>query len=86
MWIRGVLYFVIGALSVLTTDSSFRSQFGPLMISGLTALVAGLVAVRAFIDTSTNDDGRPMEVTAPPGEPLETVDVEKEASQSVGSD
>lgn len=83
MWIRGILYFVIGALSVLTTDASFRSEMGPLAISACTALVAGLVAVRAFIDTSTNDDGKPMEVTTPPGEPLETTEVSSEVPNEI---
>ncbi len=77
MWLRGALYFLVPFLGVLAADREF-SAAGTLT-PGLvcTALGAGLVAVRAFIDTSS-DKTEPVQVETVPGAPLETIETKAE--------
>ncbi len=77
MWLRGALYFLVPFLGVLAADREF-SAAGTLT-PGLicTALGAGLVAVRAFIDTSS-DKTEPVEVVNAPDTSLETIETKAE--------
>lgn len=59
IWTRGVLYVVIAVIAYLQASDDFRAMVAPGMMIMLGCLSVAAVALRAFIDQSTNSEPLP---------------------------